>query len=222
MPSTKRTSGARSISFACSSRTWWCLCSCARSRGVVAPDLERALRDRRGAVDAGDAADRSGLVRPRRSRSTASDASPAAIAEARAGRLSRARSFRNLPPALREKYFVPHDDKWSVDPELQRRVSYDVVNLVDEDQVPRHASAPIIVCRNVFIYFSESIRARRRPCSSARCRRPATCVSARRNRCCVGRSAFDLQEIGGAFVYVKDAPPSGHHPDPRLSGVERV
>ena len=44
-------------------------------------------------------------------------------------------------------------------PELHRRVSYDVVNLVAEDEVRRHASAPIIVCRNVFIYFSdESIR----------------------------------------------------------------
>jgi hypothetical protein len=46
---------------------------------------------------------------------------------------------------------------------------------------------------------------------------------------CVGASesllrrtvAFDLQDIGGAFMYVKDAP-SGHHQDPRLSGVERV
>jgi len=47
---------------------------------------------------------------------------------------------------------------------------------------------------------------------------------------CVGASesllrrtvAFELQDIGGAFMYVKDAPPSGHQPDPRLSGVERV
>ena len=64
----------------------------------------------------------------------ASDASPEAIADARAGRYGQ-RSFRNLPAAMREKYFVPHDNKWSVDPELQRRVSYDVVNLVDEDEV---------------------------------------------------------------------------------------
>ena len=39
------------------------------------------------------------------------------------------------------------------------RVSYDVVNLVAPDEVARHASAPIVFCRNVFIYFSEqSIR----------------------------------------------------------------
>jgi len=151
----------------------------------------------------------------------ASDASPEAIADARAGRYGQ-RSFRNLPPAMREKYFVPHDNKWSVDPELQRRVSYDVVNLVDEDQVHRHASAPIVVCRNVFIYFSEaSIRRALGVFERAMPVPGYLCVGA--SESLLRRTvAFELQDIGGAFMYVKDAPPSGHHPDPRLSGVERV
>src|SRR5262245_26497875 len=88
----------------------------------------------------------------------ASDASPEAIADARAGQYGQ-RSFRNLPMAMREKYFVARENKWAVDSELHKRVTYDVVNLVAENEVRRHASAPIIVCRNVFIYFSEeSIR----------------------------------------------------------------
>ena len=86
----------------------------------------------------------------------ASDASPEAIADARAGRVRRSdRSETSRRPCAKNTS-SPHDNKWTVDPELQRRVSYDVVNLVDEDEVRRHASAPIVVCRNVFIYFSEA------------------------------------------------------------------
>src|SRR6185295_19163818 len=65
-----------------------------------------------------------------------SDASRAAIAKAVVGRYG-ARAFRNLAPALREKYFTAAGDHWLVVPELQRRVSYDVVNLVAEDEVAR-------------------------------------------------------------------------------------
>src|SRR6185369_12487646 len=64
-----------------------------------------------------------------------SDASPAAIARARAGRY-RERSFRTLPPALREKYFREEDGTWSVVPALQRRItSWSVVNLLDDEAV---------------------------------------------------------------------------------------
>lgn len=150
----------------------------------------------------------------------ASDASPEAVAAARAGRYG-ARSFRSLPACMRDKYFVSDDDRWTVVPELQRRVSYDVVNLVADDEVGRHASAPIVVCRNVFIYFSEeSIR---RVLGVFERAMPAP------GYLCVGASesllrrtvAFELQEVGGAFMYVKDEP-RGDQPDPRLSRVERA
>jgi len=150
----------------------------------------------------------------------ASDASPEAVAAARAGKYGQ-RSFRSLPACMRDKYFVSHDDRWTVVPELQRRVSYDVVNLVADDEVRRHASAPIVVCRNVFIYFSEeSIR---RVLGVFERAMPAP------GYLCVGASesllrrtvAFELQEVGGAFMYVKDEP-RGDQPDPRLSRVERA
>lgn len=149
----------------------------------------------------------------------ASDASPDAIANAREGQFG-ARSFRNLPEAMKEKYFSPSGNKWSVAPDLQQRVAYDVVNLVAEDEVRRHASAPIVVCRNVFIYFSEeSIR---RAIGVFERAMPAP------GYLCVGASesllrrtvAFELQDVGGAFMYVKDAPNS--QPSPRLSDVERA
>jgi chemotaxis protein methyltransferase CheR len=148
----------------------------------------------------------------------ASDASPNALRHARAGEYG-ARSFRNLPEAMREKYFVPKGNKWCIVPDLHRRVRYDMVNLVEADEVRRHASAPIIVCRNVFIYFSEeSIR---RAISVFEHAMPVP------GYLCVGASesllrrtvTFELQDVGGAFMYVKDA--QSHQPSSRLS-VERA
>ena len=141
----------------------------------------------------------------------ASDASPAAIARARKGHYTQ-RSFRNLPPALHARYFTPHETGWRVDPDLQRRVSYDLVNLMAEEQVARHAAAPVIVCRNVFIYFSDhSIR---RALSMFERSMPTPAYL------CVGASesllrrttVFDLHEIGGAFVYVKEQPRAEERP----------
>jgi chemotaxis protein methyltransferase CheR len=149
----------------------------------------------------------------------ASDASPDAIARAKAGRYGK-RSFRTLPARLREKYFSAGEQCWRVTPDLQRRVTYDVVNLVVEEEVCRHASAPIIVCRNVFIYFSdESIR---RAVGVFERVMPAP------GYLCVGASesllrrtvSFDLQDLGGAFIYVKGC--STPMPTSTRSGGERT
>lgn len=133
----------------------------------------------------------------------ASDASPALVAKARAG-VYGPRAFRNLSPALRAKYFTQESDRaWRVSPDLQRRIRYDVVNLMDAEAVARHAQAPVIFCRNVFIYFSDdSIR---RAVTAFEASMPPTAYL------CVGASesllrlatGFELQEIGGAFIYVK-------------------
>jgi chemotaxis protein methyltransferase CheR len=148
-----------------------------------------------------------------------SDASPDAITRARTGRYGH-RSFRNLPPALQEKYFVRDDNLWEVVPELRQRVSYDIVNLVVEDEISRHASAPIVFCRNVFIYFSEeSIR---RVLSVFERAMPAP------GYLCVGASEsllrrtvrFELKDIGGAFMYVKDG--RGVAPRPTTPEIERA
>lgn len=138
----------------------------------------------------------------------ASDASRDAIARAKMGVYGQ-RSFRNLPPAMKEKHFVAHDGQWKIDPDLQRRITYDIVNLVAEHEVSRHASAPVIVCRNVFIYFSdESIRRTMNVFERAMPVPGYLCVGA--SESLLRRSTtFELQEIGGAFMYVKDATGSG-------------
>ena len=84
-----------------------------------------------------------------------SDGSTAAIAKATAGKY-RERSFRALPPELREKYFVADNGTFTPVPELRRRISsLGVVNLLDSQTVAQHAACPVIVCRNAFIYFSQ-------------------------------------------------------------------
>ena len=84
----------------------------------------------------------------------ASDASTAAIDKARAARY-RDRSFRALPEALRDKYFIEEGGASSPVPSLSARISsWSVVNLMDRAAVLPYASSPIIFCRNAFIYFS--------------------------------------------------------------------
>jgi chemotaxis protein methyltransferase CheR len=133
----------------------------------------------------------------------ASEGSPAALARARAG-LYRERSFRTLPPALRDRYFAPEGDGWRVSPALQARVtSWSVANLLCEGDVAARARVPIILCRNVFIYFSPSA-VERVIDSFARAMPPRAylCVGASESLLKF-RSPFVLEEIGGAFVYVK-------------------
>lgn len=83
----------------------------------------------------------------------ASDASEAALAKARLG-IYRERSFRTLPPELRARYFTTVPGGMRLDPEIMARVSFHQVNLADPEQTSWLAAAPVIYCRNVFIYFS--------------------------------------------------------------------
>jgi chemotaxis protein methyltransferase CheR len=132
-----------------------------------------------------------------------SDASPGAIEKARAGRY-RERSFRSLPPALRERYFSRDGDGWVVDPALHRRVtSWSVVNVLREPDVASHARAPIVFCRNMFIYFSQEVIARVVAQFARAMPTPGyLCLGASESLLRMA-TAFELEEIGGAFVYVK-------------------
>jgi chemotaxis protein methyltransferase CheR len=134
----------------------------------------------------------------------ASDASGSALEKARRG-IFRERSFRTFPAHLRSKYFqsVPQGG-WCITPELLVKVRFQRANLVAPSEIGRLATAPIIFCRNVFIYFSpEAIR---RTVHSFAEQMPAG------GHLFVGASEsllrltdeFTLEEIGGAFVYLKN------------------
>ena len=133
-----------------------------------------------------------------------SDASPSAVAKARAGRYGE-RAFRNLPPALRERYFRSGDGASVVDPALHARVQYDVVNVMDAAAVATHAAAPVVICRNLFIYFSEQSVKRACAAFAASMSRPGYLCLGTSESLLRLATPFDLREIGGAFIYVLDA-----------------
>jgi chemotaxis protein methyltransferase CheR len=132
----------------------------------------------------------------------ASDASVTALDKAKRG-IYRERAFRNLPLNLRDKYFQPVPHGWSISPRLLVRVRFQRANLVNPSEITDLATAPVIFCRNVFIYFSRD--AIRRTVKTFAQRMPV------QGYLFVGTTEsllklttdFDLQEMGQAFVYVK-------------------
>ncbi|HEY9596690.1 MAG TPA: protein-glutamate O-methyltransferase CheR [Cyanophyceae cyanobacterium] len=132
----------------------------------------------------------------------ASDASASAIAKAQEG-LYRERSFRNLSPYLQDKYFRKQADGWRVIPELHYRIQWKLINLMAEVEVQPLATAPIIFCRNVFIYFSQkTIRQTVRLFFEGMPTPGYLCLAASESLLKI-TTDFELQEIGGAFIYVK-------------------
>jgi chemotaxis protein methyltransferase CheR len=135
----------------------------------------------------------------------ASDASPAAIARAREG-LYRERAFRSLPSWARERYFTPVGDHYRVAPALKNRIdSWSVVNLRSPEETRPYESSPIILCRNVFIYFSAAAARDVVERFAAAMPDPAyLCVAAAESLLTL-TTRFELKTIGDAFIYVKRA-----------------
>jgi chemotaxis protein methyltransferase CheR len=135
----------------------------------------------------------------------ASDASEAALAKARGRRYGR-RAFRQLPVHLKERYFTRDaaKEEWIVDQDLFERVnSWTRVNVVNPIEITGLASSDVIFCRNLFIYFTPAC-VREVAINFARAM-PSPgymCVGAAESLLKAG-AGFDLQEIGGAYVYVK-------------------
>jgi len=135
----------------------------------------------------------------------AGDASEAALAKARSRRYT-GRAFRQLPEAMREKYFARDSSKeeWTIRPDLFARItSWNRVNIVNQAEISIMASSDVVFCRNLFIYFTPSC-VREVAINLARFM-PSPgylCVGAAESLLKAG-AGFDLQELGGAYVYVK-------------------
>lgn len=138
----------------------------------------------------------------------ASDASGQAIERARTA-VYRERSFRSLPAELRARYFDPPDTEGSrLRTERLLPVEFRRANLVAPAEIEEMASASVIFCRNVFIYFSaDSIR--RTVAGFARAM-PAG------GHLFIGASesllkltpAYELHEINDAYVYLRNSLPA--------------
>jgi len=133
----------------------------------------------------------------------ASDASSALVARARRG-LYAERAFRQLPDALRDRWFRDvGGGQWQVDESLLRSVRYSLANLANPGEVAPLAAADVIFCRNVFIYFSDdAIRATVKLFAE---HMPATGIlflSASEALARLGVN-LELAEVANAFAYVK-------------------
>lgn len=135
----------------------------------------------------------------------ASDASELALNRAAAGRYA-GRSFRQLPLAMRDKYFEPSAEggAWTVKPIVRDRItSWSRVNVVRREQIDLLARADVIFCRNLFIYFTEStVKSVIDSFADAMPSPAFLCVGAAESLLRV-TVRFELRELGGAYVYVK-------------------
>jgi chemotaxis protein methyltransferase CheR len=141
----------------------------------------------------------------------ATDASPAAIAKAQAG-IYRDRAFRSLSAELRDRYFTivrppanPEFESahWQAAAWLRAMIRWDIVNLVSEGDMVRMPPVHVIFCRNVFIYFSDnSIRKAVRAFGQHLLPPGYLFIGASESLLRIAGD-FDLQDVAGAFVYVK-------------------
>ena len=86
----------------------------------------------------------------------ATDVSEAALSRARSGRYSQFEIQRGLPIRRMMQWFDPVGGDWVAKPELVRRISFRKLNLV-ADPLPI-GRFDIILCRNVLLYLSASLR----------------------------------------------------------------
>ena len=135
----------------------------------------------------------------------AGDASDAALARAAERRYGQ-RSFRQLPEALRDKYFrrTPSKDEWRVNDELFHRVTtWSRVNIVQPGEVVAWAGSDVTFCRNLFIYFTPAgvreVTARLVKWMPA----PGYLYVGAAESLLRTGAGLELQELGGAYVYVK-------------------
>jgi chemotaxis protein methyltransferase CheR len=135
----------------------------------------------------------------------ASDASEAALARAKQRRYG-PRAFRQLPADLRERYFTRDGEqqRWTVRADIFGRItSWTRVNLIQPAEAARFGGSDVIFCRNVFIYFTPAgVRDVAARFANWMPSPGYLCVGAAESLLRTG-SGFDLQDLGGAYVYVK-------------------
>ncbi len=61
----------------------------------------------------------------------------------------------DLPPALRERYTVPHTDRFSITPEIRDMIRFSSHSLVKD---PPFSRIDLVSCRNLLIYFDDRLQ----------------------------------------------------------------
>jgi chemotaxis protein methyltransferase CheR len=130
----------------------------------------------------------------------ASDISARGIERARAG-IYGGRSLRAFPPPMRERYTQPAGkDRVAVDPDLLRRVDWRLINLIEPSQISAVGVVDAIICRNVFIYFSDEV-CRRVALSMGRMLASDGVLLVGTSESLLRFGTFECEERGGSFFY---------------------
>jgi chemotaxis protein methyltransferase CheR len=133
---------------------------------------------------------------------TGSDASLAALEKAQSA-VYRERSFRALPPNLKEKYFEVVPGGWKLAGEIRQRVVFKRANLFEQGEVAPLARVQAIFCRNVFIYFSRHAIRQTVAMMAAKMPPGGHFFAGASESLLRVSTDFELKEISGALAYVR-------------------
>lgn len=112
--------------------------------------------------------------------------------------------FAAFQPPSKKNTCAKSEFGWQVCSSLHKRIQWNVANLMNESEIERFSQSDIIFCRNVFIYFSpDSIRKTVGCFYENMPNRAYLFLGSSESLLKLNRD-FDLREIGGAFVYVKE------------------
>ncbi|NSW89561.1 MAG: protein-glutamate O-methyltransferase CheR [Firmicutes bacterium] len=113
------------------------------------------------------------------------------------------RAIKDVPPEYLEKYFTKRHDKYLVNLNVRRLVTFKRINLVDEYEMSGVRGCDFIFCRNCLIYFDDESR-RSVLSSFYESLNPGGFIFLGYSES-VGRisSAFKVQRIGDSIVYSK-------------------
>lgn len=136
-----------------------------------------------------------------------SDASEALVERARAGVYGE-RALRNLSPARRARWFRREHAGWRIDPALHARVRWARANLLDEAEAGPLAAADIVFCRNVLIYFSDDAIVRVARMLARHMPGDGWLFLGASESLMRLATDFTMDEIGPAFVYVRQTTPA--------------
>ncbi|WP_303774014.1 protein-glutamate O-methyltransferase CheR [Anaerolinea thermophila] len=114
------------------------------------------------------------------------------------------RSFRVLPPHLREKYFTEvQSQHFQIHEDFLKKVQFRYLNLMDEAGMQSMQGFDLIFCRNVFIYFDVPSITRTAQCFYQALHNPGYLFLGAAESLLRISTRFELRELHRAFVYVK-------------------
>ncbi|MGC8838929.1 MAG: CheR family methyltransferase [Anaerolineae bacterium] len=146
-----------------------------------------------------------GLLRPQTVEIIGTDINLACLQEAQAARYT-PRALRDLPAALRERYFVPEEGgrRYRLREEVAHSVAFRYLNLLDREGVARMAPVDAILCRNVFIYFSPAAIASTLESFHAVLNAPGYLVVAAAESLARQHGRFRLVQVADAYLHRKE------------------